>query len=180
MEHRSAQARINLLQLPHRVDAQLLLHIVPHLERDDLAAEAVHDWRHIQFPVCTLYLGNIREKFFQRAPGAEVPLQEVFLLLHFCRGLRDTVRNAFFVEPAILVHHAVHRSPADVDAVLLKREADAIHAVVAFAELPVPKQVSCNVAERSATLRMDNVSIDIYPQCGPEQLKTLVELLRTC
>ena len=50
---------------------------------------------------------------------------------------------------------------------------------VAFAELPVPKQVSCNVAERSATLRMDNVSIDIYPR-GPEQLKTLVEILRTC
>ena len=51
---------------------------------------------------------------------------------------------------------------------------------VAFAELPVPKQVPCNVAERSATLRMDNVSIDIYPQCGPEQLKILVEILRTC
>ena len=51
---------------------------------------------------------------------------------------------------------------------------------VAFAELPVPKQVSCNVAERSATLHVDNVSIDIYPQCGPEQLKALVEILRTC
>ena len=34
------------------------------------------------------------------------------------------------MEPAILFHHAVHRSPADVDAVLLKRKADAIHAVV--------------------------------------------------
>ena len=51
---------------------------------------------------------------------------------------------------------------------------------VAFAELPVPKQVSCNVAERSATLHLDNVSIDIYPQCGPEQLKALVEILRIC
>jgi len=51
---------------------------------------------------------------------------------------------------------------------------------VAFAELPVPKQVCCNTTERSATLRMDNISIDIYPQCGTEQLKTLVELLRTC
>ena len=51
---------------------------------------------------------------------------------------------------------------------------------VAFAELPVPKQVCCNTAERSATLHLDNVSIDIYPQCGPEQLKTLVEILRTC
>lgn len=34
------------------------------------------------------------------------------------------------MEPAILFHHAIHRSPADVDAVLLKREADAIYAVV--------------------------------------------------
>ena len=51
---------------------------------------------------------------------------------------------------------------------------------VAFAELPVPKQVCCNTAERSATLRVGNVSIDIYPPCGPEQLKTLVGILRTC
>ena len=29
----------------------------------------------------------------------------------------------------------------------------------AFAELPVPKQVCCNTAERSATLHLDNVSI---------------------
>ena len=49
-----------------------------------------------------------------------------------------------------------------------------------FAELPVPKQVCSNVAERSATLHLGNVSIDIYPQCGSEQLKTLVEILRTC
>lgn len=49
-----------------------------------------------------------------------------------------------------------------------------------FAELPVPKQVCSNVAERSATLHLGNVSIDIYPQCGSEQLKTLVEVLRTC
>ena len=45
---------------------------------------------------------------------------------------------------------------------------------VAFAELPVPKQVCCNTAERSTTLHLDNVCIDIYPQCGTEQLKTLV------
>ena len=51
---------------------------------------------------------------------------------------------------------------------------------IAFAELPAPKQACCNAAERSATLHVDNVSIDIYPQCGAEQLKTLVEILRTC
>lgn len=50
----------------------------------------------------------------------------------------------------------------------------------AFAELPVPKQACCNTAERSATLRVGSVSIDIYPQCGAEQLKTLVEILRRC
>ena len=42
---------------------------------------------------------------------------------------------------------------------------------VAFAEsLPVPKQVCCNASERSATLHLDNVSIDIYLQCGAEYI----------
>lgn len=51
---------------------------------------------------------------------------------------------------------------------------------VAVAELPVPKQASCNAVERFTMLYVDNVSIDIYPQCGTEQMKTLVEILRTC
>ena len=49
---------------------------------------------------------------------------------------------------------------------------------VRFAELPAPKQISRNVAERSATLHMGNASLDIYPGCDTEQLKMLVELLR--
>ena len=51
---------------------------------------------------------------------------------------------------------------------------------VTFAELPAPKQVSCNVAERCATLRIGSASLDIYPGCDVEQLKMLVELLRLC
>ena len=51
---------------------------------------------------------------------------------------------------------------------------------VTFAELPAPKQVSCNVAERSATLHIGNASLDIYPGCDAEQLRLLVELLRLC
>ena len=39
------------------------------------------------------------------------------------------------MEPAVLFHHAVHRSPADVDAALLKREADAIHAVIVVIQM---------------------------------------------
>ena len=49
-----------------------------------------------------------------------------------------------------------------------------------FAELPAPKQVSCNVAERCATLHIGSVSLDIYSGCDAEQLKMLVELLRPC
>ena len=49
---------------------------------------------------------------------------------------------------------------------------------VRFAELSAPKQVSRNVAERSATLHIGNASLDIYPGCDTEQLKMLVELLR--
>ena len=52
--------------------------------------------------------------------------------------------------------------------------------VVTFAELPAPEHVSCNVAERSATLRIGNASLDIYPSCDAEQLKMLAELLRLC
>ena len=52
--------------------------------------------------------------------------------------------------------------------------------VVRFAELPMPKQVSCNVAERCATLHIGKASPDIYPGCGAEQLRLLVELLRLC
>ena len=51
---------------------------------------------------------------------------------------------------------------------------------VTFAELPAPKQVSCNVAERYATLHIGNASLDIYPGCDAELLKMLVEILRLC
>ena len=51
---------------------------------------------------------------------------------------------------------------------------------VTFAELPAPKQVSRNVAERSATLHIGNASLDIYPGCDAELLKMLVELLHLC
>ena len=51
---------------------------------------------------------------------------------------------------------------------------------VTFAELPAPKQVSCNVVERCATLHIGNASLDIYPGCDAEQLRLLVELLRLC
>ena len=51
---------------------------------------------------------------------------------------------------------------------------------VTFAELPEPKKMSRNVAERSATLHIGNASLDIYSGCDAEQLKMLVELLRLC
>ena len=52
--------------------------------------------------------------------------------------------------------------------------------VVRFAELPAPKQVSCSVAERCASLHVGNASLDIYPGCDAELLRLLVELLRLC
>ena len=51
---------------------------------------------------------------------------------------------------------------------------------VTFAELPASKQVSCNVAERCATLHIGKASLDIYPGCDAEQLRLLVELLHLC
>ena len=51
---------------------------------------------------------------------------------------------------------------------------------ITFAELPAAKQMSRNIAERSATLHIGNASLDIYSGCDAEQLKMLVELLRLC
>ena len=51
---------------------------------------------------------------------------------------------------------------------------------VTFAELPEPKKMSRNIAERCATLRIGSVSLDNYSGCDAEQLKMLVELLRLC
>ena len=51
---------------------------------------------------------------------------------------------------------------------------------VTFAELPTPKQVSRNVAERCATLHIGSASLDIYSGCDAEQLRLLVALLRLC
>ena len=59
--------------------------------------------------------------------------------------------------------------------VVPQQEAD-----VTFAELSAVKQVSRNVAERSATLHIGSASLDIYSGCDAEQLKMLVELLRLC
>ena len=49
-----------------------------------------------------------------------------------------------------------------------------------FAEPPAQKQMSRNAAERSATLRIGDVSLDIYSGCDAEQLKMLVKLMRPC
>ncbi len=49
-----------------------------------------------------------------------------------------------------------------------------------FAELPAAKQMSRNIAERSATLHIGNASLDIYSGCDADQLKMLVELIRPC
>ena len=50
---------------------------------------------------------------------------------------------------------------------------------VAFAKVPAPRLEYRNEAEHSATLYAGNVRIDIYPSCGRDQLKTLIEMLHT-
>ena len=51
---------------------------------------------------------------------------------------------------------------------------------VVFAKVPMPRQECRNEAEHSATLYVGNVRMDIYPSCGREQLKILVEMLHIC
>ena len=50
----------------------------------------------------------------------------------------------------------------------------------AFAEVLVPKTVNRNVSAPSATLRIGEASLEIYAGCDMNQLKLLVEILRSC
>ncbi len=55
------------------------------------------------------------------------------------------------------------------------------HAPVQFAELPSkPQPVSRSVSEPSATLHIDNDSIDLYQELTPDLLQSLVKALRSC
>ena len=65
-------------------------------------------------------------------------------------------------------------------AVLAEAETAQRPAPPLFAEIPVPQQVNRNAAALTATLRIGEASLDIYTGCDADQLKTLVELLRSC
>ena len=49
-----------------------------------------------------------------------------------------------------------------------------------FAELPAPRQPCRTVSERSATVRINDFAIDIYPGMDAELLKTLLDVARLC
>lgn len=49
-----------------------------------------------------------------------------------------------------------------------------------FAELPAPRQPCRTVSERSATVHIHDVAIDIYPGMDAELLKTLLDAVRLC
>lgn len=52
-------------------------------------------------------------------------------------------------------------------------------AAVTFVELPTAQQQR-NVSERAATIRLGNVSIDIYKEVSPELLKVMLASLQSC
>ena len=50
---------------------------------------------------------------------------------------------------------------------------------VTFVELPAVQQQR-NVSERAATIRIGEISIDVYNETDPELLKSMLETLRSC
>lgn len=51
---------------------------------------------------------------------------------------------------------------------------------VTFAELPPPEKQCHTITERSATLRVGEISVDLYQKLDAELLMTLIEALRSC
>ena len=52
-------------------------------------------------------------------------------------------------------------------------------AAVTFVELPTAQQQR-NVSERAATIRLSNISIDIYNEVSPELLNVMLATLQSC
>ena len=106
----------------------------------------------------------------------EAKLQEWAARMQDCRGSRLTVRA--WCERQGITSSTYYRWERELlDEVETAPPPSA--PAVTFAELP-PKQASRSVTERSATLRIGDVSLDVYPGCDAEQLKMLVELMRLC
>jgi len=53
-------------------------------------------------------------------------------------------------------------------------------ATTTFAELPAPRQPCRTLSERSATVHINDIAIDIYPGMDAELLKTLLDAARLC
>ena len=117
-------------QLFHRVDAQFFLHIVPHLQRDDLSVEAVHDGRNIEFSIPAGNFRDVRQKLSKRFFRPKILFQQVFLLLDFRIRLRNSVRNSAFMQISAFLHRSVHRTAACFDSFLLQSRMDPLHSVV--------------------------------------------------
>lgn len=49
-----------------------------------------------------------------------------------------------------------------------------------FAELPAPRQLCRTVSEISATVRINDLAIDIYPGMDAELLKVLLDTIKSC
>lgn len=49
-----------------------------------------------------------------------------------------------------------------------------------FAELPTPRQPCRTVSERSATVHINDIAIDVYPGMDAELLKAVLDAARSC
>ena len=107
----------------------------------------------------------------------EAKKQEWSMSIQECRGSGLSVRA--WCRQAGLNAATYYRWERELLALAETEPCSSVSAV-RFAKLSAPKQVSRNVAERSATLHIGNASLDIYPGCDAEQLRLLVELLRLC
>ena len=112
----SVESAVFLIQLFHGVYAEFFLHVITHFKSDDLAVEAVEDRRYIEFPVRTLNLSDIGQKFLQRCSSREISFDQVFSVLSCCVSLRYTMRSAIPVDKPGFAHSAVYRPEADVSA----------------------------------------------------------------
>jgi len=120
VKNSSVESAVLLTQLFYGVYTEFLLHVVTHFKSNDLAVEAIKNWRNIELSVSTLYLSDISQELLQRRSGSEISFYQILAVLSFSISLCDTVWSAVPVDKARFAHSAIYCPETDMSAFLCK------------------------------------------------------------
>ena len=101
------------------VSTHHLLHVIPHLQRQDVSTKTVHNRRYVQFPIPTLHLSDVCQQLRKRSFRLKILLQQVLCRhrrwISFCQVLRLTLAR---VQPPVFMQDPFDPMLSSLDSAL--------------------------------------------------------------